>query len=83
MGIADDIRNLGREIVASFEARVERVGALKRETAEMLKGFQRENAERAREVGHMLAGFRHEMKEVASAWRNMATTIAKKRAGGR
>ena len=83
MGIADDMRNLSREIVASFEARVERVGALKQETAEMLKGFQRENAERAREVGNMLAGFRHEMKAAASAWRNMAATMARKRAGGR
>ena len=81
MARADEMRNLCQEIVTSYDGRVARVAALEQETAEMLKGFQRQNAERAREVGNMLAGFRGEQEAMAGHWRNMDTTMARRRAG--
>ena len=41
MGIAEEMRNVTLEIINSFDARVERVKALRQETLAMLKGFQR------------------------------------------
>lgn len=81
MGRAEDMRNLCQDIVNSFDARVARVASLKQETAEMMKGFQRENQQRTREVGNMLAGFRREQEAMAGHWRNMAATMERKRAG--
>lgn len=81
MGRAEEMRNLCQDIANSFDARVERVAALKHETAEMMEGFQRENQQRAREVGNMLAGFHREQEAMAGHWRNMTATMAGKRAG--
>jgi hypothetical protein len=86
MRMADDMRNLGQEIVNSFEARVTRVKALRHETVAMLKGFREmhqgikaRQEERNREVAGMLAGFRRECEAAGSHWSNMAATMAKKR----
>lgn len=113
MGMADDLRNLGQEMAASYDARVAGIATLRRETAEMLKGFQRDHREMAtalrrslaeaesqrrrdfkpmfraiqqrvaalrRETSDLLAGFRQEIQEAASAWQNVASTMARKRA---
>ena len=40
MRMGNDMRNLAQEIVNSFDARVERVAALRQETVERLNGFR-------------------------------------------
>jgi len=55
MGMADDMRNLAQEIHASYDARVAWVATLRRETAEMLRGFQRDHREMATALRRSLA----------------------------
>ena len=43
MGIADDMKNLGEEIGASYDIRVKAIGVLVKDTNKMLKGFQKEH----------------------------------------
>ena len=47
MGIADDIKNLGEDIVASYDMRVKGIGTLVKDTHKMLKGFRSEHKEMA------------------------------------
>jgi uncharacterized protein YukE len=82
MGMADDMRNLAQEIPASHDVRVRRVTELKRETGEMLKGFQRDLKAMATEVRGMLAGFQREREAMAAHWRGLVNTMARRRAGG-
>ncbi|MBI5379571.1 MAG: hypothetical protein HZA23_05380 [Nitrospirae bacterium] len=49
------MRNLCQEIPASFDARMKRVADIKRETAELLKGFQRDLREKAAELKRFLS----------------------------
>jgi hypothetical protein len=112
-GWVEDMRNLGQEIVNSFDARVARVKALGQETAALLTGFHDEmkqkaadlkrflkqseasrmrdfkamhegirtrQEERNREVANMLGGFRRENEAAHGHWRNMAATMARRRA---
>jgi len=44
---ADDLKKLGEDIVASYDARIRDVGQLAKDTHEMLKGFKRDHKERA------------------------------------
>ena len=55
MGEAQEMRNLTQEIADSFDARVGRVKALKHETAEMLKGFQRDLRQKATDLKRFLS----------------------------
>jgi len=80
--MADDMRNLAHEIPASYDVRVRRVAELKRETGEMLKGFQTDLKAMATEVRGMLAGFQREREAMASHWRGLVNTMARRRAGG-
>jgi uncharacterized protein YukE len=82
MGMVEDMRNLAQEIPASYDERVKRVAGLKRETGEMLKGFQRDLKAMATEVRGMLAGFQRERESMAAHWRGLGTTMARRRAGG-
>ena len=43
MPIATDMKNLGEEIIASYDMRVKAVGELVKDTHKMLKGFQTEH----------------------------------------
>jgi len=45
MGIATDMKNLGEEIVASYDMRVKAVGEIVADTHKMLKGFHTEHKE--------------------------------------
>jgi hypothetical protein len=47
MGIADDIKNLGDDIVTSYDMRVKAIGQLVKDTNKMLKGFQSEHKKMA------------------------------------
>ncbi len=45
MGIAEDIKTLGEDIVASYDSRVKAIGTLVKDTHQMLKGFDAEHKE--------------------------------------
>jgi len=45
MGIADDIKALGEDIVASYDGRIKAIGVLVKDTHNMLKGFHIEHEE--------------------------------------
>ncbi|MDI6761724.1 MAG: hypothetical protein QME83_01710, partial [Thermodesulfobacteriota bacterium] len=66
MEMATDIKNLGEDIVASYDMRVKWVGDLVSETHKMLKEFQASNQELFDNVHKMLAGFQSEHKEMAT-----------------
>ena len=55
MGGAEEMRNLCQEIPASFDARMKRVADVKQETAELLKGFQRDLRGKAAELKRFLS----------------------------
>lgn len=65
MGNAEDIKGLGEEMASSYENRVGRIATLAKETAALLKGFEKENKEREKMVSELLAGFREEEKAMA------------------
>ncbi len=83
MGMADDMRNLAQEILASYDARMEWVANVKRETADLMRQIQARQRERNREVADFLTGFRRELQEMAGHWRNLTATMERKRAGQR
>ncbi len=55
MGLAEEMRNLGQEIVNSFDARMAKLLALRQETAATLKS-----------VRHQMKNVRHELKRKAT-----------------
>ena len=62
MGIADDVKNLSEDIVASYNARIEAIGTIVKETQTlaknthtMLKGFNAEHKEMSAEQARDLA----------------------------
>ena len=66
MSIADDMKKLTEDIVASYDVRVKAVGAIVKETAEMLKGFNSEHKELVKQTAEMLKGFDSEHKGMAA-----------------
>jgi len=54
MGIATDIKQLGEDIIASYDMRVKAIGELARDTHKMLKGFQSEHKEMAENLRESL-----------------------------
>lgn len=71
MGMATDMRNLAEEIPASYDARVEWVAALKRETADLMRQIQARQQERNQETVEMMRGFQRENAERAREVENM------------
>ena len=72
MGIADDIKKLGEDIVASYDSRVKAIGVLVKDTHQMLKGFDVEHKEMSEKLRadlakgekDRLAGFKVMMAEI-------------------
>ena len=90
MGIANDVRNLSEDIVASYDARIRTIGtivketqALAKNTHTMLKGFNSEHNEMSVEQAGVLNGFMADLtKNVGSIikgfqneHKNMATAL--------
>jgi len=69
MGIADDVKNLGEDIVASYNVRVKAIGTIVKETRNTLKGFHAEHKEMSAKQAKDLAGF------VADLTKNVANMI--------
>jgi len=82
MGIADDVKRLGEDIVASYNIRVKAIGTIVKETRNTLKGFHAEHKEMSaqqakdladftadltKNVGSMLKGFSSEHKNMAAS----------------
>jgi hypothetical protein len=89
MGLAEDIKKLGEDIVASYDSRVmasnsraKAIRVLKKDTHEMLKGFNAGHKEMSanqakalanfvadltKNVGHMITTFQKEHKDMADA----------------
>ena len=80
MGRAEEMRNLCQEIPASFDARMQWVADLKRQTVELMNGILARQRERIRETAEMLKGFRREQEAMAGHWQDMVATIERKRA---
>jgi len=55
MGISDDIKNLGEDIVASYDSRVKAIGTLVKDTHQMLKGFDTKHKEMSEKLRADLA----------------------------
>ena len=77
MGNAEDIRNLGEDMASSYTDRTKRVATLAKETATMLKGFQKENEEREEMVGDLLSNFHEEEEKMAE---ELKSTLSKNEA---
>ena len=87
MAIATDLKNLGEEIVASYDMRIKAVGGLVKDTHQMLKGFHTEHkemsaalrAELAKGEQSRLKDFKAMMsdieKSLADATKNVASMI--------
>ena len=54
MGIANDIKKLGEDIVASYDTRVKAIGVLVKDTHKMLKGFDAEHKEMSESLRSLL-----------------------------
>ena len=82
MGIASDIKTLGEDIVASYDARIKAIGTVVKDTHQMLKGFAAERkdwapkqaqaladfvADLAKNVSSMIKGFQKDHKAMADA----------------
>ena len=78
MGLADDMKILSEDIVASYSLRVKTIRELEKDTHDMLKGFQSEHkkmatdlkktlaegeADRLKETGNMMNQIRGEQKD--------------------
>jgi len=55
MGMADDMKNLGEDIIASYDLRVKAIGELASDVHKMLNGFQAEHKEMAANLRDGLA----------------------------
>ena len=87
MAIATDMKNLGEEIIASYDMRIKAVGGLVKDTHKMLKGFHTEHkemsaalrAELAKGEQSRLKDFKAMMsdieKSLADATKNVASMI--------
>jgi hypothetical protein len=57
MGIADDVKRLGEDIVASYNVRVKAIRTIVKDTRNTLKGFHAEHKEMSAKQAKDLAGF--------------------------
>ncbi|MBU4403903.1 MAG: hypothetical protein KJ907_14370 [Actinobacteria bacterium] len=85
MSIAEDIKKLGEDIVASYDVRVKAIGALVKDTHQMLKGFNSEHKEMSEKLrsdlakgeGDRLKDFKAMMSEVKKFVADMVEGTAK------
>ena len=83
MGIAEDIKKLGEDIVGSYDSRVKAIGTLVKDTHQMLKGFDTEHKEMSEKQAEALANFVNGltkdvgamMKAIAKAHKEMADKL--------
>lgn len=90
-----DMGSLAEDIVRSYDGRMERVAAIRDETAEQLGAFRREMRAMAgdlrrflseaaasirAETGRLMDGFRREREANAETWHHLAATMRRKRA---
>jgi len=92
MGLADDMKILSEDIVASYGLRVKTIRELEKDTHDMLKGFQSEHkkmatdlkktlaegeADRLKETGNMMNQIRGEQKDRNKAVADLLEKFAK------
>jgi len=86
MGIATDIKNLGEDIVASYDTRVKAIGVLVKDTHKMLKGFDVEHKEMSEKLradlakgeGDRLKDFKQMMAEIQKEIKEIETYVKNK-----
>ncbi len=66
MGIADEMRRLTQDIASSCQDRAERLGEIKEEVSDLIKGFQTSRKE-----------VKAELKEFSDAWQGLTAVKAK------
>ena len=77
MGIATDMKNLGEEIVASYDMRVKAVGEIVADTHKMLKGFHTEHKEMSAALRAELAkGEQNRLKDFKTMMSDIEKTLA-------
>ena len=74
MGIADDMKKLGEDIVASYNMRVKAIEELVKDTHKMLKGFQNEHKEMA---ANLRRGLEQGEADRLNAFQSMMAEIQK------
>jgi len=86
MGVADDTKKLGGDIVASYDLRVKEIRELAKDTQNMLKGFQGEQKDiqaeqknRNKEVADLLKEHKTEREKMAANWQALNAAMAKRR----
>jgi len=93
MGIASDMKNLGEDIVVSYDARISGIAASAEETANLLAGFRKEHkkmatdlrksldngeADRLKEFKELLKGIQTRQKERENEVSNLLAEFQKK-----
>ena len=68
MGIASEIRRLTQDIASSHDDRTKRVGEIRGQVWDLIKGFQASRKE-----------LRTELKEASAAWQGLTAAKAKSR----
>jgi hypothetical protein len=68
MGIASEIRRLTQDIASSHDDRTKRVGEIRGQVRDLIKGFQASRKE-----------LRTELKEASAAWQGLTAAKAKNR----
>jgi len=77
MGIATDMKNLGEEIIASYDMRIKAVGGLVKDTHKMLKGFHTEHKEMSAALRADLAkGEQSRLKDFKAMMSDIEKTLA-------
>jgi DNA-binding ferritin-like protein len=77
MGIATDLKNLGEEIIASYDMRIKAVGGLVKDTHSMLKGFHTEHKEMSAALRAELAkGEQSRLKDFKAMMSDIEKTLA-------
>ncbi len=66
MGIADEMRRLTQDIASSCQDRAERLGEIREEAHDLIKGFQASHKE-----------LKAELKEFSDAWQGLTAVKAK------
>jgi uncharacterized protein YukE len=77
MAIAEDLKNLGEEIIASYDMRIKAVGGLVKDTHKMLKGFHTEHKEMSAALRAELAkGEQNRLKDFKAMMSDIEKTLA-------
>jgi len=77
MAIATDMKNLGEDIIASYDMRIKAVGELVKDTHKMLKGFRTEHKEMSAALKAELAkGEQSRLKDFKAMMSDIEKTLA-------